>query len=184
MLCFDVKILPEAQQFADLHKIKIIQANIIYHLFDKFSLHVKTIHDEKKKAEADLAVFPCILKQVQAFNKKDPLIIGVDVVEGVLKVGTPLAVPSKDNLLVGIVESIEINKNKLNEARRKTGSVAIRIKTNGKITHGKQFDTEDQLVSQLTRLSIDKLKEHFRNEMTTDDWNLVRRLKPVFGIEW
>jgi translation initiation factor 5B len=67
----------------------------------------------------------------------------VDVVEGILKIGTPIVVPSKDNLVIGIVESIEINKNKLNEARKKTGSVAIRIKTNGKITHGKQFDLED-----------------------------------------
>lgn len=125
MLCFDVKILPEAQQFAELHKIKIIQANIIYHLFDQFTLHVRFIHEEKKNAEKDLAVFPCILKQVQAFNKKDPLIIGVDILEGVLRVGTPLAVPSKEGLVIGTVESIELNKNKLNEARRKNGSVAI-----------------------------------------------------------
>jgi hypothetical protein len=40
----------------------------------------------------------------------------VDVVEGILKIGTPLIVPNKEMLVVGIVESIEINKNKLNEA--------------------------------------------------------------------
>ena len=65
------------------------------------------------------------------------------MVEGILRIGTPLVVPSKDNLIVGIVESIEFNKAKLNEARKKTGSVAVRIKTNGKITHGKQFELED-----------------------------------------
>lgn len=42
---------------------------------------------------------------------------------------------------------------------------------------------EDNLVSLLSRVSIDKLKEHFRDEMSKDDWNLVRKLKPVFGIE-
>lgn len=48
MLCFDVKILPDAVQFAEMHKIKIIQAKIIYHLFDHFNDHVKKIKDAKK----------------------------------------------------------------------------------------------------------------------------------------
>ena len=34
------------------------------------------------------------------FNKKDPLVMGVDVLEGVLKVGTPLAVYDKNVHLI------------------------------------------------------------------------------------
>lgn len=40
VLAFDVKVLPEAQYFADNNKIKIFQAKIIYHLFDRFKEHV------------------------------------------------------------------------------------------------------------------------------------------------
>ncbi len=40
MLAFDVKVLPEAQYFADHNGIKIFTANIIYHLFDKFKAYV------------------------------------------------------------------------------------------------------------------------------------------------
>jgi translation initiation factor 5B len=41
MLCFDVKIDKEAQQYADEVGVKIFSAEIIYHLFDNFTAHQK-----------------------------------------------------------------------------------------------------------------------------------------------
>lgn len=43
VLAFDVKVLPEAQYFADTNGIKIYTAKIIYHLFDMFKEHVHKI---------------------------------------------------------------------------------------------------------------------------------------------
>lgn len=40
VLAFDVKVLPEAQYFADTNGIKIYTARIIYHLFDMFKEHL------------------------------------------------------------------------------------------------------------------------------------------------
>ncbi len=62
VLAFDVKVLPEASYFADNNGIKIFTAKIIYHLFDKFNLHLKEIKDERKNKEGKNAVFPCILQ--------------------------------------------------------------------------------------------------------------------------
>ena len=182
MLCFDVKLLPDARKFAEDNKIKIIQAKIIYHLFGHFSKHVQAMKLIRKKEEAHKAIFPCVLRQIQCFNKKDPLIIGVDIIKGVLKPGTPICVPSKGMVKIGIVESIQMNKKSIPEARKKNGSVAVRIKGDSSILHGRHFDLEDDLVSILTRKSIDVLKEHFRDEMLKEDWNLVRKLKGVFDI--
>lgn len=58
------------------------------------------------------AIFPCALEIIPdfIFNRSDPIIIGVNVKEGMLKIGTPLCVPDKDNLRIGAVESIELNK--------------------------------------------------------------------------
>lgn len=38
---------------------------------------------------------------------KDPIIVGMEVVEGTLKVGTPLCIPAKEGLEIGRVVSIE-----------------------------------------------------------------------------
>lgn len=41
ILAFDVKVTPDAQKFADEEGITVFTANIIYHLFDEFTAHLK-----------------------------------------------------------------------------------------------------------------------------------------------
>lgn len=50
-----------------------------------------------RKEVGQEAIFPCILSVIPQyiFNKKDPIVMGVVVDEGILKVGTPLCVPEK-----------------------------------------------------------------------------------------
>lgn len=57
---------------------------------------MKNIEDQKRAAEAPKAVFPCILNIVQVFNKRSPLVIGVDVAEGQLRINTPICVVAED----------------------------------------------------------------------------------------
>ena len=91
MLCFDVKVDKEAQAYADENGIKIFTADIIYHLFDDFTKHMKQLVEQKKEDSKLLAVFPCILTPIAVFNKKDPIVVGVDVTEGSLRLLTPIA---------------------------------------------------------------------------------------------
>lgn len=41
ILAFDVKVVADAQDFADKNDIKIFTAQIIYHLFDSFTEYVE-----------------------------------------------------------------------------------------------------------------------------------------------
>lgn len=91
MLCFDVKVDKEAQAYADENNIKIFTADIIYHLFDDFTKHMAQLTEQKKEDSKLLAVFPCVLTPVAVFNKKDPIVVGVDVTEGNLRLLTPIA---------------------------------------------------------------------------------------------
>jgi len=168
--------------------VKIFAADIIYHLFDRFTEYVKQIREEERAAEGKgkEAIFPCVLKIVQIIRAKDPMILGVDVLGGVLKIGTPLCIPEKKNLRIGKVQSIELNKNSLTEARMLTGSVAVKIQGVGadqeSVTAGKSFEEVNQVASWITRDSIDALKEYFMDQMTMDDWKLVKVLKTTYGI--
>lgn len=94
ILAFDVKIVPEAAQLAKEMGVRIFSADIIYHLFDQFTAYLKSLEDEKREASREEAIFPCILKIIPQyiFNRSNPIVVGVDVLEGILRPNTPLCV--------------------------------------------------------------------------------------------
>lgn len=109
MLCFDVKVDKEAMAYAEDQGIKIFQADIIYHLFDNFTKHMDEMLEKKKEESKMLAVFPCVLKPVAVFNKTGPIVIGVDVTEGQLKINTPIAAV-KTNPVTNVKEVIGLGR--------------------------------------------------------------------------
>ncbi len=109
MLCFDVKVDKEAQAYADEQGIKIFTADIIYHLFDQFTKHINEQLEKKKEESKMLAVFPCVLSPVAVFNKTGPIVVGVDVIEGSLRINTPIAA-IKTNPTTGLKEVINIGR--------------------------------------------------------------------------
>jgi translation initiation factor 5B/PHD finger-like domain-containing protein 5A len=116
------------------------------------------------------------------FHVKDPLVIGVTVKAGILKIGTPLCIPDKENLRIGRVESIELNAKPLQMAKPTHGGVAVKITGDSSITYGRHFDETNQIVSLISRDSIDALKQYFKDDLQQDDWKLVVQLKKMFGI--
>eukprot|EP00979_Chaetoceros_neogracilis_P018115 scaffold10552_cov276-Chaetoceros_neogracile.AAC.19 len=185
ILAFDVDISNEARDHAKEMGVRIFTADIIYHLFDQFTRFMENLMEQRRQEAAAVAVFPSVVRILpqHVFNQKDPIIVGVEIVEGILKVGTPLCIPALGGLHVGKVTSIEAN-GKEQETARKGVSVAIRIvnEHNPTITYGRQFDSTHSLYSTLTRASINALKENFKDKLETDDWRLVVKLKKVFAI--
>ena len=51
LLAFDVKIMPDAQQYADENDIKVFTAKIIYHLFDDFTEYVEVCKRDRKTGQ-------------------------------------------------------------------------------------------------------------------------------------
>ena len=185
ILAFDVPVEQAAREQAEEVNVKIFTADIIYHLFDQFTRHMDQLTERRREEAAAVAVFPSIIKILpqHIFNQKDPIIVGAEVVEGILKVGTPLCVPALGGLHVGTVTSIESNGREQETAKKGT-SVAVKIvnETNPTITYGRQFDASHSLYSTLTRQSIDALKLNFKDKLENEDWRLVVKLKKVFNI--
>ena len=98
ILAFDVKVERDAQEMADSMGVKIFQADIIYHLFDRFTEYQEELKQKKKDEFKHVAVFPCKLKFLPncIFRARDPIVAGVLVEAGVIRKGTPLCVPSKE----------------------------------------------------------------------------------------
>ncbi|KAL6858490.1 hypothetical protein J3F83DRAFT_750985 [Trichoderma novae-zelandiae] len=190
MLCFDVKVDKEAQAYAEDQGIKIFQADIIYHLFDNFTKHMDEMLEKKKEESKMLAVFPCVLKPVAVFNKTAPIVIGVDVVEGQLKINTPIAAVktnpvtnTKEVIALGRVTSIERDHKQIPVCKKGQPSVAVKIEMGGhQPIYGRHLEEADLLYSQISRASIDTLKEYYRKEVSNEEWQLIIKLKPLFDI--
>nr|XP_033806544.1 eukaryotic translation initiation factor 5B isoform X2 [Geotrypetes seraphini] len=186
ILAFDVRIERESQEMADGLGVRIFSAEIIYHLFDAFTKYRQDYKKQKQEEFKHIAVFPCkmrILPQF-VFNSRDPIVVGVIVEAGQVKQGTPICVPSKNFVDIGIVTSIEINHKQVDVAK-KGQEVCIKIEPipgESPKMYGRHFESTDFLVSKITRQSIDALKDWFRDEMQKTDWQLIVELKKVFEI--
>ncbi|KAG8858050.1 hypothetical protein FRB91_010524 [Serendipita sp. 411] len=184
ILCFDVPVDKEAEKLAEESGVKLFRADIIYHLFDKFTAYHKEITEAKRKDAAPQAVWPCRLKVIAVFAKRDPIIVGVDILEGTLRVGTPLCVVNAEKQIIklGRITSLEINHKTMDIVKKSQagGGVAVKIEHAVYETPkmvGRHFTEADEVLSLISRQSIDVLKETFRNDVTKEEWLLIKNLK-------
>ncbi|SPO05810.1 probable FUN12 General translation factor eIF2 homolog [Cephalotrichum gorgonifer] len=190
MLCFDVKVDKEAQAYANDNGVKIFTADIIYHLFDAFTKHMEEVLEKKKEESKMLAVFPCVLTPIAVFNKSNPIVIGVDVTDGQLRLNTPISAVrtnpttnQKEIISLGRVTSIERDHKQIPVCKKGQPSVAVKIEMGGnQPTYGRHLEVEDTLYSAISRASINCLKEFYRKDVTPDEWQLIIKLKPVFDL--
>ncbi|KXS14638.1 hypothetical protein M427DRAFT_57540 [Gonapodya prolifera JEL478] len=190
ILAFDVKVDREAELEADSLGVRIFKADVIYHLFDAFKQYMDGILEQKRKDQAPQAIFPCVLRIVPGavFNKRNPIVVGVDVVEGQLRVGTPLAAvtgPTSSIVLIGKVTSIELNHKARDVVKKGEPAVAIKIESasyEAPKLIGRHFLEKDTIISAITRQSIDVLKDSFRNDVSKDEWATIVKLKKLLSI--
>merc|ERR1719468_249677 len=80
------------------------------------------------------------------YMSRDPIVCGVKVEAGVVKTGTPICVPSKEFIYIGVCTGIQHNSKDVETA---------------------------MLTSRISRESIDACKDYFRDELTKSDWALM-----------
>lgn len=61
--------------------------------------------------------------------------------------------------------------------------MAVRIGGASNVMFGRHFDESNQICSWITRRSIDALKTHFRDDVSQEEWKLVKLLKAKYKIE-
>jgi translation initiation factor 5B len=197
VLAFDVPVTPEAAEFAARNDIPIFSANIIYHLFDRFSGHIEQCEKEDAERLRKTAVFPVVIDSLKSLNDR-PMILGGIVREGHLHEGTPLVTVYEEDttdpstgevrralmrLPIGIVSSIQREGKDVKKATPGM-EVAIKVQEAHQSLHfGRQFGEKNILYSNINRASIDAVKQCFADEMSLEDWNTMRRIRDILGIK-
>jgi translation initiation factor 5B len=182
VLAFDVVITEEADQLAKEVGITVFRANIIYHLFDHFTKYCES-YDQRMRDEArPKAVFPVQLKITAAIRNTDPMILAVRVVRGQLHPGTPLCfLVNGRPSYIGKVESIQKDQKDAKKALAGT-DVSCKINTSEtNICFGRQITADTELLSLVTRESVDAIKL-FKSEMQQDDTNFLSSLMNLLHV--
>ncbi len=188
ILVFDTVLDKETKDTASKMNLRVLEAKIIYHLLDQYKAFVEEIRAKDKETFSGEAIFPVQLSIVPncIFTKRSPLILGVHVDSGTLKIGTPLCVfkEGEEMIHMGNVTSIENNKKNVTKAL-KGQKVAIKIETrqneSGRM-YGRHFSEASLFYSVLTRRSLDVLKQAFRDEMDEEHVELIVKIKNKLGI--
>jgi len=192
ILAFDVYVEKNAQLEADRLGVQIFKADIIYHLFDSWEKYLDKIKQERLKANADKIIFPVMLEILpdHIFAKRNPIILGLRVKEGIAKLGTPVCIASRESegkpwttKTLGKIVSMEINHVAHPEVPA-GGEFACRIEGEPEVTFGRHFDEKDSIYSEINRDSIDALKDHHRELLRSNKGlvSLIKQLKEIFNI--
>ncbi|MAG39321.1 translation initiation factor IF-2 [Candidatus Woesearchaeota archaeon] len=164
-------------------QVKVLTKDIIYRLIEDFKLW----QNEKKKSEEgkklDVLVRPCKLEVLQncIFRQSNPCILGVEILIGVLKLGTPLM--SKSNRLSN-VKSMQFEKDNIQKAE-KGKQLAISLPN---ITAGRQVNEQDFLYSDIPEEDFRKIKKltEFLNKdeirVLKEIAEIHRKDNPVWGV--
>ena len=195
ILAFDVKVNRDAKVYAEKLGVKIFTADIIYHLQvrchqlvfvclsfassctsltlylplsslqDMFVAYTEECTKRKRETANDVAVFPVALGIVKCFREKNPILLGVEVLDGILKIGLSICVPAikdedGDPLMVGRSLAFRTTTKRFKCKKGKQVAVKIEAVDTMPLTFGRQFNKKSALFSHLTRQSIDALKEN------------------------
>jgi len=164
--------------------VKIFTNNIIYKLIEDFE---KWQEQEKKNLEGkeiDFLVRPCKLQIMKGyiFRQNNPAVVGVDVLEGTLKIDTPLM--KNNGITITQVKSIQHDQENVDKAE-KGKQVAISLP---KVTIGRQITEGDILYSAVPEDDFRKLKE-FKKYLSKEEIEILKEIasimrekNPVWGI--
>ncbi|WWC69675.1 uncharacterized protein I206_103618 [Kwoniella pini CBS 10737] len=194
IMAFDVTIEKEAEELAKKAGMKVFSSMVIYHLFDAFQKYMAEVQESRRKEAAPNAVWPVRMKILKAFAHRDPIILGCDIIEGSMRVGTPVGVVKLDKatgkreiITLGKITSLEINHKPFTIVKKSQvgAGVAVKIERAPYQTarmFNRHFDEHDEVVSLITRQSIDTLKTTFRDQVEMGDWAIIKKMKTEQGV--
>jgi translation initiation factor 5B len=184
VLGFNVEVLPEADELAEKHGIKIIVHDVIYHIIDDFT----TWKDGKKKA-IEMAELDELVRGAKfrilpghTFRQSNPAVVGIEVLSGRLCAGDPIMNAAGKKLTV-VKELQEHNEAITSVEAGKQVALSM-----DKVMVGRQINEGDVLYTDVPDTDFRKMKElkHYLNKadvgLLKEIAEIKRKENPTWGI--
>ncbi len=165
ILCFNVKITDDAQEYADVEGIQVFHDNVVYNLLDSYIDWLNEMLAIAKREEEGEIKKPTKIRILPEyiFRKSKPAVVGVEVLAGELEPKDILI--NENNKRVGSILQIKDNNENIKKAT-KGKQVAVSIKGP---TIGRQIQPGETLYVDLRQPTALKLITKYNDKLTTDE---------------
>ena len=180
VLGFNVELMPDVKP----KNAKVICSNVIYRLMEDFEKWQEESRKSLESREIEDLYKPCkiMLLKGYIFRQNNPAIVGMEVLAGTLKAGTPLM--KNDGVIITEAKSIQQEQENIEKAE-KGKQVAVSLPD---VTIGRQLNEGDILYSAIPEEHFKKFKE-FKKYFTRDEITvlkeiaeIMRRINPMWGV--
>ena len=173
VLAFNVKVLPDAEEEAEVSGVPIFRSDVIYGLFEEYDNWVAEKKEEERRRALAGVVRPFKIRILPGyvFRRSKPAVVGVEVLAGSMVPKVRLV--NKDNRRVGEIMQIQDEGEVIHIAHRGS-SVAISIRGP---TVGRQIREGDVLYSDIPEFQLDKLSRDLEGELTPDELEVLNEIK-------
>ncbi len=171
-------------EFASTDKVAVFTNPVIYRLIEDYLAWRKAQVEKAHRAAMDELSAVCKLEILQSciFRQSNPAVVGVEVLQGVLKQGTRLM--KLDGTRVAVVKELQQESKSLSRAE-KGFQVAISLPG---VTCGRQINEHDLLLTELDEGEFRKYKE-YKDLLNADQKALLKEISdikrkenPVWGV--
>ncbi len=175
---FNVSVSEDTKREIEASKAKLFEENVIYNLLENYQRWVEEEkNNERKKAFENLA-FPgkLYLMPNHCFRVSNPMICGVEIMEGKVKKGNTLLTETGEE--IGTVRAIQSEKKEVDFAA-KGQQVAMSV---AGPTFGRQVKEKQILYVDVPKEDINLLEKKYASSLSPAEKDLLKELKKIKGI--
>jgi translation initiation factor 5B len=171
ILAFNVKVLPDAEEEAEIKSVQIFRENIIYRLMDDYLLWLKTQREAEFEQEFEKLVMPGKIRILEGyvFRRAKPAIVGVEVLAGRIKPKYRL-VRAENCEEIGEIQQIQEKGKALPEAKQGM-QVAVSI---DKSVVGRHIFEKDVLYVKVPEQHAKALLTTFMDRLTVENQEALK----------
>lgn len=186
ILGFNVKVLQEAKEEAEKVGVQIMLNNVIYRLLEDYFRWRQELKQREVERKLEAVVWPAKIRILPGFifRRSDPAIVGIEVLGGILRPGSPLI--TEDGKKVGAVLQLQDKGQTIKEARP---GMQIALSIKGNVMVGRQINEGDILYTdvpdQHARMLLTELKNYVSEDslmVLNEIIKIKRKTDPLYAF--
>ena len=175
ILSFNVKLLPDAKDEAEINHIQIFEENVIYNLIDNYTKWVTedTTHEEDAIFAELTPIAKFTFLKGYVFRNNNPAVFGIRVDVGALR--QKIKFMRQDGKEIGQIHQLQDGKKTIESA--KTGQ-EVACSVNG-ITIGRQISEEDVFYTIPNSSEAKQLLKRFSHKLSSEQYELLNKIVEI-----